>query len=82
MLAGADSVASRIIMAYFIGFLLALGPFDHVIVTTLHLFLGILFGAPIGFGDLVTVMGIVTVGNFVGGVGLVTFSHVAQAKAA
>jgi formate/nitrite transporter FocA (FNT family) len=82
MLAGADSVASRIIITYFVGFLLALGPFDHVVVTTLQLFFGILFGAPIGFGDLATVMGIVTAGNLVGGVGLVTFSHVAQAKAA
>ncbi len=82
MLVGTDSVASRIIVAYFVGVLLALGPFDHVIVTTLHLLFGILFGASIGFGDLAAIMGIVMAGNLVGGVGLVTLSHVAQAKGA
>jgi formate-nitrite transporter family protein len=63
MLVGANSVASRIFMAYFVGVLLALGPFDHVTVTTVQLFFGILFGAPIDFGDLATITGIVRVGN-------------------
>ena len=69
-------------MAYVVGFLLAVGPFDHVIVTAVHLFFGILFGAPIGFGTLGVVMAIVLAGNLVGGIGLVTFSHLAQVKGA
>ena len=69
-------------MAYLVGFLLAAGPFDHVVVTVLHLFFGILFGAPIGFGTLAVVMAIVAAGNLVGGIGLVTSSHVAQVKGA
>ncbi len=82
MLMGTNSVVSRIIMAYLVGFLLALGPFDHVIVTTLHLFFGIIYGAHVPFGDFAKIFGIIIIGNFVGGVGLVTLSHVAQAKAA
>ncbi|QDG50590.1 formate/nitrite transporter family protein [Persicimonas caeni] len=82
MLKGVNSVVGRILMAYLVGFLLAFGPFDHVIVTVLHVFFGILFDAAVDFGDLFRIMGLVTAGNLVGGVGLVTFSHVAQAKGA
>lgn len=82
LLEAVNSVGSRIALAFVVGFLLAVGPFDHVIVTVLHLFLGILFGAPVGFGTLGVIMAITTVGNLVGGVGLVTLSHVAQAKGA
>ena len=77
-----NSVASRIALAYLVGFLLAAGPFDHVVVTVLHLFFGILFGASIGYGELAVVMAIATAGNLAGGIGLVTLSHVAQAKGA
>jgi formate/nitrite transporter FocA (FNT family) len=80
LLEAADSVGSQIAMSYFVGFLLALGPFDHVIVTGLHVFLGMLFGAQIGLGELAVVLGVGTVGNFVGGIGLVTLSHVAQVR--
>lgn len=81
-LKGADSVGSRITVAYLVGFLLALGPFDHVIVTTLHIFIGILLGAPVGFGAVAEIMGLATAGNLVGGIGIVTLSHVAQVKGA
>ncbi len=77
-----DGIGSRIALAYAVGFLLALGPFDHVIVTSLHVFLGLLFGAPVGLGVLAEVLAISTAGNLVGGVGLVALSHVAQAKGA
>jgi formate/nitrite transporter FocA (FNT family) len=78
MLSGVDSVGSQIIVTYMVGFLLALGPFDHVVVTGLHVFLGMLYGAQIGLGDLAVVLGVGTVGNVVGGIGLVTLSHVVQ----
>ena len=78
MLEGVDSVGSQIAMAYSVGVLLALGPFDHVVVTGLHVVFGMLFGAQIGAGQLAVVLGVGTVGNVVGGIGLVTLSHVAQ----
>lgn len=82
LLQGVDTVNGRITMAYAVGFLLALGPFDHVIVTVLHIFFGILFGAAIGYGTLAKITVITTAGNVVGGLGLVTLTHVAQAVGA
>ena len=82
LLQAVDSVGSRITVAFFTGFVLAVGPFDHVVVTALHLFFGILFGAPVGYATLGAVAAISAAGNLVGGVGLVTLSHVAQAKGA
>jgi formate/nitrite transporter FocA (FNT family) len=82
LLQAVNGVGSRMALAYVVGFLLSTGPFDHVIVAVLHVFFGILFEAPIGFGDLVRVMAVTTAGNLVGGIGLVTLSHVAQAKGA
>ena len=82
LLQATDSVGSRITVAYLTGFLLAIGPFDHVIVTALHIFLGILFDAAVGYGTLTKVMAVATAGNLVGGLGLVTLSHIAQAKGA
>lgn len=78
LLQAVDTAGSRIALAYMIGFLLALGPFDHVIVTALHLFFGVLFGATVGYADLFAVVVVSTAGNLVGGLGLVTLSHVAQ----
>lgn len=69
-------------MAYVVGFLLALGPFDPVIVTALHVAFGMLFGAGIGYGPLITTVAVVTADNLVGGLGLVTFTHVAQVRGA
>lgn len=82
MLQAADGVRSRITVAYFAGFLLAVGPFDHVVVTALHVLFGILLGEPIGYGTLAAIMGVSAAGNVVGGIGLVTLSHAAQAKGA
>ncbi|PSP78427.1 transport [Halobacteriales archaeon QS_1_68_20] len=78
LLVAVNSVRSRIWLAYAVGFLLALGPFDHVVVTALHLFLGVLFGAEVGLVTLGTMLAAITAGNFVGGIGLVAFTHVVQ----
>ena len=51
--------------------MVALGPFDYVVVTVLHILFGMLSGAMIGVGTLVMTTTIVTVGNLVGGLGLV-----------
>ncbi|WP_336001050.1 formate/nitrite transporter family protein [Halorientalis halophila] len=81
-LAAVNSVGSRISMSYAVGFLLALGPFEHAIVTMLHAFFGVLYGAPIGVGEFAALTGVITAGNVVGGIGLVTLTHVAQALGA
>lgn len=70
---------SRILLSYILGVMLALGPFDHVIVTMLHLFFGVLFGATVGVETMATMLVVITAGNLVGGLGLVTLSHVLQA---
>jgi formate/nitrite transporter FocA (FNT family) len=59
--------------------MLALGPFDHVIVTVLHIVFGILSGAPVELGTVVVIAVVATAGNLVGGIGLVATTHVAQA---
>jgi formate/nitrite transporter FocA (FNT family) len=80
LLQAVNGVGGRIAMAYMAGFVLALGPLDHVIVTALHIFFGILFGGDVGFSELGGALVIVTAGNLVGGLGLVTLTHVGQAK--
>jgi formate/nitrite transporter FocA (FNT family) len=79
LLAAVESSGSRFGLAYVVGFLLALGPFDHAVVTVLHVFFGIIFGADVGVTTLWAMLAVVTAGNLVGGLGLVTFTHVMQA---
>ena len=82
LLEAVDSVGSRITLAYIVGVLLTLGPFDHVIVTVLHVFFAMLYGGDITLTTLAVTTAAVTAGNLVGGVGLVTFSHIAQLEEA
>ena len=65
-----------------VGVLLALGPFDHIVVTALHVYVGVLFGARVTPGALLVLVVTVTAGNVVGGLGLVTLTHVFQVKGA
>jgi formate/nitrite transporter FocA (FNT family) len=82
LLVAVDGIGNRITLAYAVGFLLALGPFDHVVVTVLHVVFGILYGTPIGVVALAETGAVITAGNLVGGLGLVTLTHVAQVKGA
>ena len=82
LLVAVNSVGSRAGMAYIVGALLAIGPFDHVIVTMLHVSFGVLAGAPIGLATLASIALVVTAGNLVGGVGLVATTHIIQAVGA
>ncbi|WP_313690915.1 formate/nitrite transporter family protein [Halorarum halobium] len=82
LLHAANAVGTRAFLAYLVGFLLALGAFDHVVVTMLHVLFGVVFGAGIGLAGVATTTAVVTFGNLVGGLGLVTLTHVAQAKGA
>ncbi|QLG62968.1 formate/nitrite transporter family protein [Halorarum salinum] len=80
MLASVDGSMARIAVAYVVGVLLTLGPFDHVVVTVLHVLFGVLVGAEVGVGALAATTAVTTAGNLVGGLGLVTLSHVAQIR--
>jgi formate/nitrite transporter FocA (FNT family) len=82
LLEAVDSVASRIALAYVVGVLLTVGVFDHVVVTILHVVFGMVLGANIALGELAVTTAVVTAGNLVGGLGLVTLTHVAQWKGA
>ena len=75
----AQSTGARAAMAFGVGFLLALGPFEHVVVSTLHMWFGLFLGAEIAVQHLAKVSAVSLTGNLVGGVGLVTLSHAAQA---
>lgn len=75
-----NTIGSRIVLAYMVGFMLVIGPFDHVVVTSLHVLFGIFFEAQVSFGELLRCLLIVATGNAVGGLGLVTLTHIAQAK--
>jgi formate/nitrite transporter FocA (FNT family) len=78
MLQAVDSASARISVTFMVGFLLALGPFDHVVVTVLHGYFGVLYGGEIGWFTLFELLAVSTAGNLVGGLGLVTLSHVTQ----
>lgn len=80
MLHGCDSTTSRIRVTFMVGFFVAVGPFDHVVVSALHLLLGIWHGAAVTYGDLLENIGISTIGNVVGGLLLITLTHAAQVK--
>jgi formate/nitrite transporter FocA (FNT family) len=82
LLHAVDTVGSRIVLAYLVGFFLALGPFDHVIVSALHLLLGVwLDAAGVGYADLGLNILLATAGNLVGGLLLMTLTHAVQARA-
>lgn len=81
MLHAVNSVTARILVAYMVGVFLALGPFDHVIVSALHVLFGVWLSDTIGYGELAANIGLSTAGNIVGGVFLITLTHSAQIKA-
>lgn len=80
LLEAANTVSVRVSVSYMVGFLLALGPFDHVVVSALHLFFGLWLGGPIGYGDVLQNLGLSTAGNLAGGLLLITLTHTAQVK--
>lgn len=80
MLKAATSVSGRILVAYMVGFFLAVGPFDHVVVSALHLLFGVWESDAVGYGDLASNIGLSTAGNLVGGIVLITLTHAAQVR--
>lgn len=82
MLHAVNSVRSRISVAYMVGFLVALGPFDHVVVSALHLLFGVWRGHTVGYADVAVNVAVSTAGNLIGGLLLITLTHAAQVKGA
>ena len=80
MVRACNSVAAQILVALLVGFLLALGPFDHVVVSALHLLFGIWLSDAVTYVDLWTNIGLATAGNMIGGLLLITFTHTAQVR--
>jgi formate/nitrite transporter FocA (FNT family) len=50
MAKAANSVAARILVAYMVGFFLAAGPFDHVVVSGLHVLAAVWLSEAVGYG--------------------------------
>jgi formate-nitrite transporter family protein len=65
-----------------VGTLIALGTFNHAIVSTIELVFGMRYGAAVSVGDLFRNLGLAVGGNLVGGLLLVTFARSAQAVGA
>ncbi|MCX2924439.1 formate/nitrite transporter family protein [Streptomyces sp. NEAU-W12] len=82
LLHAAESTGSRIILAYAVGFFLALGPFDHVVVSGLHLLFGAWLGNTVSYTDVGSNLLLAGAGNLAGGLLLMTLTHTAQVKGA
>lgn len=78
---GQATMLPRIVVAWVCGFILALGGLNHVIVITLELIFGYRYGAHFNWAFIVGNFGIAALGNFVGGVGLVTLNRLTQGRA-
>jgi formate-nitrite transporter family protein len=75
----ADSLGVRIAMAWIVGAVIALGAFNHAIVSTLELVFGMRMGADVSVSQVLANLGVAVVGNLVGGLMFVTFVRSVQA---
>lgn len=75
---GADTVAGKVVSAVVAAFLLGTGHLAHAIVGSLEMFAALHAGAPFGYLDWLRVLGVATVGNVLGGVGLVSVLRFVQ----
>jgi formate/nitrite transporter FocA (FNT family) len=73
-----ESVPGKLAAAISAAFLLAAAPLNHVIVVSLEMFAALQRGAPFGYLDWLSVAGWYTLGNVIGGVGLVTVLRMIQ----
>jgi len=75
----ADSMGVRIVMAWLVGTVIALGTFNHAIVSTIELVFGMRLGANVDTSQLLANLGIAVGGNLLGGLMFVTFVRTVQA---
>lgn len=73
-----ESVPAKLVAVVGAGFLLSAAPLNHAIVMSLELFAALQAGAPFGYLDWLGALGLATVGNMVGGIGLVTVLRLVQ----
>ena len=75
----ADSLGVRITMAWLVGSVIALGSFNHAIVSTIELVFGMRLGADVDVSQLLANLGVSVGGNLIGGLMFVTFVRSVQA---
>lgn len=73
-----ESIPGKLAAAVSIGFLVAAALLSHAVVTSLEMFAALHAGAPFGYADWLGVLGWTSLGNLVGGVGLVTMLRLVQ----
>jgi formate/nitrite transporter FocA (FNT family) len=77
----AGTMGTRIVMAWLVGSVIALGTFNHAIVSTIELIFGLRYDVGVSYADLFVNLGVSVAGNLAGGLALVTFVRSAQAMA-
>jgi formate-nitrite transporter family protein len=75
---GTSSVPGKIVAAVAAAFLLAAGHLNHAIVASLEMFAALHAGAAFSYLDWLRLLGWYSVGNFIGGVALVTVLRLVQ----
>jgi formate-nitrite transporter family protein len=73
-----ESMPAKLLVGVSTGFLLIAGSLSHTVVASLLLFAALHAGVPFGYVDWLEAAGVVTAGNFVGGLGLVTLLRLVQ----
>lgn len=63
-----------------VGVFLALGPFDHVVVSALHLLFGVWLGGAVGYADIAMNILLAIPGKLAGGLLLMTLTHLVQVR--
>ena len=77
---GQEQMLVRVIIAWSVGAVIALGYFNHVIVETIELIFGYRYGASYSWLFILRNFGLAAAGNMVGGLGLVTLNRLTQGK--
>jgi formate-nitrite transporter family protein len=77
---GMETVGTRIVVAWIVGTILALGGLNHVIVVTIELIFAIRFDAHIPWLFVLGNFGLAAAGNMLGGIGLVTLNRLTQGR--
>ena len=75
---GTSSVGGKLVAAVSAAFLLGSGVVVHAVVNTLEMFAALHVGAPFGYLQAAKMLGFVTLGNMVGGLGFVTLLRLVQ----
>ncbi|HEX2851411.1 MAG TPA: formate/nitrite transporter family protein [Acidimicrobiales bacterium] len=73
-----ESVFGKVAAAWAMAFVLAAAPLQHAIVISIEAFAALHAGAPFGYLDWLGALAFASLGNAVGGIGLVTFLRLLQ----